>query len=401
MTSLAFLIEGRDSDELPERIIAGTDIIAWRFDRALDFQTYISSTLCESKDDDDDDDDEKKTEENEIELFHQASEHVRKSGGKNLTNQNKIDFYGLFKQATKGSNTTSRPSGMFDPVGAAKWDGWTKYKSWTKESAMSEYIKLTRRFASSPSQSKHSNSHNSKPPPSQSNSQSKHSGTLYPDWKGQTTRKPIRRRESKDSEKSNRRDSESDVVKAQRDELSKRAESLGNRITKSKFFTKTCQDIFKKMDVDNSGELEKIEVYTGVLVLYTIIIAYVPIATPPPREEVDALFDEADADNSGLLNAQEFQDVATILCCEVTSRLIKQMLFYLAFLPFLVSILITAFDGFITAPSFIPETVVTVVMKIRQPALVGICGALILPMIASRLFPSRRRHILSKKNKNV
>ena len=216
----------------------------------------------------------------------------------------------------------------------------------------------------------------------------------------------IRRKDSekssrRDSEKSSRRDSESDVMKAQRDELSKRAESLGNKITKSKFFTKTCQDIFKKIDVDNSGELEKIEVYTGVLVLYTMIIAYVPIATPPPREEVDALFDEADADNSGLLNAQEFQNVATILCCEVTSRLIKQMLFYLAFLPFLVSILITALDEFITAPSFVPGTVVTVVMKIRQPAMVGICGALILPMIASRLFPSRRRHILSRKKKNV
>ena len=104
-------------------------------------------------------------------------------------------------------------------------------------------------------------------------------GTLYPDWKGQK-RKVIRRKESekssrRDSEKSSRRDSESDVMKAQRDELSKRAESLGNRITKSKFFTKTCQDIFKKIDVDNSGELEKIEVYTGVLVLYTMIIAYV------------------------------------------------------------------------------------------------------------------------------
>ena len=138
---------------------------------------------------------------------------------------------------------------------------------------------------------------------------------------------------------------------------------------------------FQKIDVDNSGELEKIEVYTGVLVLYTMIIAYVPIATPPKRGGRLHRFDEADADNSGLLNAQEFQNVATILCCEVTSRLIKQMLFYLAFLPFLVSTLITALDEFITAPSFVPGTVVTVVMKIRQPAMVGICGALILLMI--------------------
>ena len=143
MTSLAFLVEGRNSDELPERIVAGADIVAWRYNRALDFQAYLStsSSSCELKDEKG----EEKEEEDNTELFHQASEHVRKSGGKNLTNQNKIEFYGLFKQATKGSNTTSRPSGMFDPVGAAKWDGWTKYKSWTKDKAMNEYINLTRR----------------------------------------------------------------------------------------------------------------------------------------------------------------------------------------------------------------------------------------------------------------
>ena len=234
----------------------------------------------------------------------------------------------------------------------------------------------------------------------------KHSDTLYPDWKARersvSRRKSSRRDSESDSlkeKRSNRRDSESDSLKEKRMELSKRADSLGNRITKSQFFSNTCQNIFEKMDVDKSGELEKIEVYTGVLVLYTMIIAYVPIATPPPREDVDALFDEADADHSGFLNAQEFQDVATILCCEVTARLVKQMLFYLAFLPFLVSVLVSVLDAFITAPSFIPGFVVTVVMKIRQPVMIGLCGALLLPMIASKLFPPRSHHHHYKKKK--
>jgi len=90
---------------------------------------------------------EEKREENQEDLFRHASEHVRENG-KNLTNQNKVDLYGMYKQATKGPNTTSRPSGMFDPVGAAKWDGWTKYKSLSKESAMLEYVKLTRMHSS-------------------------------------------------------------------------------------------------------------------------------------------------------------------------------------------------------------------------------------------------------------
>jgi hypothetical protein len=211
---------------------------------------------------------------------------------------------------------------------------------------------------------------------------------LCPDWKAEQKQTTPRR-------KSSNRDLESKEIKTKREELARRAKLLGNRITRTKFFSKTCKDIFEKIDVDNSGELEKIEVYTGVLVLYTLLIAYIPIATPPPREEVDALFDEADADNSGLLNLKEFEHVATILCCEVTSRLIKQMLFYLAFLPFLVSSIVSVLDNFVVAPSFIPTVVVTIALKIRQPALIGICGALILPLIASKLFPSRR-HVRKK-----
>ena len=40
-----------------------------------------------------------------------------------LSNEDKLEFYGLFKRATVGNVNTARP-GMFDPKGKAKWDAW-------------------------------------------------------------------------------------------------------------------------------------------------------------------------------------------------------------------------------------------------------------------------------------
>lgn len=72
----------------------------------------------------------------------------------------KLAFYGLYKQATVGSSKGDRPS-VFNPVGRAKWcvfilltyadlanmffchdfrDAWDKYRTLSKEEAMSNYI---------------------------------------------------------------------------------------------------------------------------------------------------------------------------------------------------------------------------------------------------------------------
>ncbi|EFN56877.1 hypothetical protein CHLNCDRAFT_144518 [Chlorella variabilis] len=59
----------------------------------------------------------------------------------NTSNDDKLSLYGLFKQATVGDNTTSRP-GIFEPKGKAKWDAWDKEKGKSKEEAMQAYIDL-------------------------------------------------------------------------------------------------------------------------------------------------------------------------------------------------------------------------------------------------------------------
>lgn len=52
-----------------------------------------------------------------------------------------LQLYGLYKQATVGDATGSRP-GMFDMVGRAKYDAWAKLKKTSKDDAMKQYVAL-------------------------------------------------------------------------------------------------------------------------------------------------------------------------------------------------------------------------------------------------------------------
>lgn len=57
------------------------------------------------------------------------------------TNQELLDLYALFKQASEGDVTGDRPGG-FDFKAIAKYDAWAERKGKGKEDAMKEYIAL-------------------------------------------------------------------------------------------------------------------------------------------------------------------------------------------------------------------------------------------------------------------
>ncbi len=50
-----------------------------------------------------------------------------------------LELYGLFKQASSGDVSGSRP-GMFDMRGRAKFDAWEKRKGMTADAAMQAYV---------------------------------------------------------------------------------------------------------------------------------------------------------------------------------------------------------------------------------------------------------------------
>jgi acyl-CoA-binding protein len=57
------------------------------------------------------------------------------------SNEELLELYALYKQATEGDVTGERPGG-FDFKAIAKFDAWEELKGRTKEQAMKEYITL-------------------------------------------------------------------------------------------------------------------------------------------------------------------------------------------------------------------------------------------------------------------
>lgn len=58
-------------------------------------------------------------------------------------NETLLKLYALYKQATAGDATGSRPGG-FDFVGAAKYDAWAALKGLSRDAAMQQYIDLVK-----------------------------------------------------------------------------------------------------------------------------------------------------------------------------------------------------------------------------------------------------------------
>jgi acyl-CoA-binding protein len=58
-----------------------------------------------------------------------------------LGNDTMLELYALYKQATTGDASGSRP-GMLDVKGRAKFDAWAKHKGKSKDAAMEAYIAL-------------------------------------------------------------------------------------------------------------------------------------------------------------------------------------------------------------------------------------------------------------------
>ncbi|HEY6105610.1 MAG TPA: acyl-CoA-binding protein [Anaeromyxobacteraceae bacterium] len=77
--------------------------------------------------------------------FGEAQERVKKLPGR-PSNEQLLQLYGLYKQATAGDITGSRP-GMLDLVGRAKWDAWAARKGISRDEAKRRYVSLVDELA--------------------------------------------------------------------------------------------------------------------------------------------------------------------------------------------------------------------------------------------------------------
>ncbi len=64
---------------------------------------------------------------------------------KRPSNEELLQLYALYKQATDGDVTGDRPGG-FDFKAIAKFDAWAEVKGKSKEEAMKDYITLMKQF---------------------------------------------------------------------------------------------------------------------------------------------------------------------------------------------------------------------------------------------------------------
>jgi acyl-CoA-binding protein len=62
------------------------------------------------------------------------------------SNEELLQLYSLYKQATTGDVNTEPPSNPFDFVNKAKHDAWTSLKGKSREDAMQEYVNLVNKL---------------------------------------------------------------------------------------------------------------------------------------------------------------------------------------------------------------------------------------------------------------
>ncbi|MGB1951930.1 MAG: acyl-CoA-binding protein [Marinobacter sp.] len=72
--------------------------------------------------------------------FDEAVNYIQSAEGDfQPSNEMKLEFYALYKQATAGDVSGKRP-GMMDFVGRAKYDAWAELKGTSSDEAMQKYI---------------------------------------------------------------------------------------------------------------------------------------------------------------------------------------------------------------------------------------------------------------------
>lgn len=78
--------------------------------------------------------------------FEDAAQRVQKLS-KMPSNEDLLELYGLYKQASAGDVTGSRP-GMLNVKGRAKWDAWASRKGMSQDEARKAYVSLVERLES-------------------------------------------------------------------------------------------------------------------------------------------------------------------------------------------------------------------------------------------------------------
>lgn len=113
--------------------------------------------------------------------------------------------------------------------------------------------------------------------------------------------------------------------------------SGGNFLTRTKAFQNLVDWAFELIDFDKSGNIDKTEMYSGMLMIHLRLAAYAGPAAcrPVTREYSNEIFDKVDADKSGTLDKKEFSQIMTAMCTHIVMRVVCQWAFTIIIVPLL------------------------------------------------------------------
>ena len=116
--------------------------------------------------------------------------------------------------------------------------------------------------------------------------------------------------------------------------------------TRTKAFRKLTTWAFGVCDRNQSGEINKTELYAGLVLVHLNLAKYVGPAAcfPPSRDTVDKLFDASNDDNSGGIDENEFTQIMIVLCSEITGRITTYYTILILAVPYLVTATIHFLD---------------------------------------------------------
>lgn len=116
--------------------------------------------------------------------------------------------------------------------------------------------------------------------------------------------------------------------------------------TRTKAFKRLTKWAFGVCDRNKSGEINKTELYAGLVLVHLNLAKYVGPAAcfPPSRDTVDKLFDASDDNNSGGIDEEEFNQIMIVPCSEITGRIVTYYTILILAVPYLVSAIIHFLD---------------------------------------------------------
>jgi hypothetical protein len=138
-----------------------------------------------------------------------------------------------------------------------------------------------------------------------------------------------------------------DSNQSKREKLKQKLKESKSWLTSTKYFQRIIDKSFNMIDVDGSGDITLEELYAGLLLIHLQMAAYVgaPATKPASLDYVTEIFQLLDADNSGVLDKDEFTTVMKILYSQVFTRIALSMSITLLVVPLTTSYIVKSHIG--------------------------------------------------------